>query len=128
MIRVILCLIFSCSTLFANFNNKYIFLGINANHSTKIKKIKKKFKISSNKIDIKKPKIKRENSFSLGKIFQYTKFKKLSENKSLCGICMDYKISERVQVSVDILAQIDRDSNSITIEDRKANVKVAMSL
>jgi hypothetical protein len=41
---------------------------------------------------------------------------------------MDYKISKKIQISVDILAQIEREDNSIKIEDKKANIKVAMYL
>jgi len=43
-------------------------------------------------------------------------------------ICMGYKVSKRVKLSVDILAEINRDDNSISIEDKKANIRVAMSL
>ncbi len=41
---------------------------------------------------------------------------------------MGYKVSKRVKLSVDILAEINRDDNSISIEDKKANIRVAMSL
>jgi len=131
MFRYIVCMIFGCLSLFGNSSfNKYIFLGINGNKTDHSKRVIDKIdslKLKS-KITIQEPKVKRDKRLPINKIFQYTKFKKLSDNKSLCGICMDYKISKRVQLSVDILAQINRGSNSITIEDGKANIKVAMSL
>jgi len=112
--------------------SKYTLLGIDLSqkHKNKPKESKKKgLYVETNSIDIKikSPKRVIKNS-SISKIFQYTKFKKISENKSLCGICMDYKISNRVKLSIDILAQINREDDTITIEDKKANIKVAMYL
>ncbi len=46
------------------------------------------------------------------------KFKNIKQKKFI-GISDGYKVSKRVKLSVDILAEINRDDNSISIEDKK---------
>jgi hypothetical protein len=125
---IIFILVFSYSNLVAKSStNKYRLLGIDTVDNKKVER-NIKYKYTKN-IDIKEPKsLKKSDISPIEEILKYAKFKKISNKKSLCGICMGYKVSKRVKLSVDILAEINRDDNSISIEDKKANIRVAMSL
>ena len=126
---ILLIILILNSNLLATTLHKYRLIGITPSNKAKhIPEEKKAISTIKSQIDINRPKKVAIPNSSVKKIFQYTKFKKISQNRSLCGICMDYKISKKIQISVDILAQIEREDNSIKIEDKKANIKVAMYL
>ncbi len=92
-------------------SNKYHMLGIDGGVYPKRAIAKLRPSKEGRGIDITEDiKRDRDNSTStFKKILQYAKFKKISNSKSLCGICMNYKVSKDVQISVDILAEVNRE-------------------
>ncbi len=122
-IIILILLIFYNISLSAN-ECCYNFLGITANKSKKIVKIQN----YKNSINIKKIVSKTKNKNSISKLLKHTKVKKISKNTTLYGVGTEYKLSKKVQLSLDILAKVDKNRDSITIQEKTAQVKIALSI
>jgi hypothetical protein len=117
-------LVFCSSATMAN-ECCYKFLGITTNKSKKtdIKKIK----ITKKSIKLKISKKNKKNSIS--KLLKHTKVKKTLKDTTLYGIGTQYKLSKKVKLSIDILAEVDTNKGeSISIKEKSAEFKIALSL
>ena len=77
---------------------------------------------------IKPCKLKKIYKTSLSTLAKHLKSQKVSEDKTHYGVGMDYKISKKVQLSIDILAELDIKKPSKIIKDNQANIRLAISL
>jgi len=92
-----------------------------------------KNKISSThdikKIDkIKKCKLKKIYKDGISTLLKHLKSEKVSENKRHYGVGVDYKVSKKVQLSIDILAELDMKKPSRMIKEKQANIRLAIFL
>jgi len=120
---VIILLIF-CSMTILSGNCCYRILGITTSKSKKIVKPN----IYQNRIKIKKLISKNSTTNPIFTLLKHTKVKKTSKDRTLYGIGLDYKVSKKVQLSLDILAEVDMHKRSKIIQEKTANIKVALSL
>jgi hypothetical protein len=102
-------------------------LGINANKSKNTTKIKVEKKRNIIKIT-KHALSKKSTKNPISKILKHTKIKKLSEDTTLYGVGAEYKISKKVQLSLDILAEVDIKNSSLSVQEKTAQVKFALSI
>ena len=77
---------------------------------------------------IKLCKLKKKYKTSIATLAKHLKSQKVSEDKTHYGIGIDYKISKQIQLSIDILAELDINKPSKIIEDNQANIRLAISL
>jgi hypothetical protein len=61
-------------------------------------------------------------------LLKYTKMQKISKDTTLYGVEVDYKVSKKVKVSLDILAKLNIKKPSRLIEEEQANLKIALSI
>lgn len=92
-----------------------------------------KNKISSThdikKIDkIEKCKLKKIYKDGVSTFLKHLKSEKVSENKRHYGVGVDYKVSKKVQLSIDILAELDMKKPSRMIKEKQANIRLAIFL
>ena len=101
----------------------YSELGISVPKKTlSIKVIKAKMK------GIKPCKLKKIYKNSLSTLAKHLKSHKISEDKTHYGVGVDYDISTKVQLSIDILAELDIKKPSKMMKDNQANIRLAISL
>jgi hypothetical protein len=123
-IKIITILIFFSSATMAH-ECCYKFLGIMADKSKKTEI--KKLKITKKSIKLKISKKNKKDSIS--KLLKHTKIKKTLKDTTLYGIGTQYKLSKKVKLSIDILAEVDtKEGESISIKEKSAEFKVALSL
>ncbi|NOZ91323.1 MAG: hypothetical protein GXO60_08585 [Epsilonproteobacteria bacterium] len=121
-IITVITLIFCSTNLIAN-EGCYKILGINTSKSKKIVKPK----TQKNSIKIKHIS-KNSTKSTISKLFKHTKIKKTSKDTTLYGVGANYKLSKKVKLSVDILAEVDMNRDAISIQEKTAEVKVALSI
>ncbi len=120
-IIIFISLMFCCSSTIAN--NCYRTLGITTSKQSLILASD----VERDNINIKIINKKSENS-TISKLFKHTKIKKISENTTLYGLGVNYKVSNKVKLSLDILAKLNLKKSSSLIEDKTANVKIALAI
>ncbi len=98
-------------------------LGISAQKRTKILPISK---VETK--EIKPCKLKKIYKSSLATLAKHLKSQKISEEKTRYGVGIDYKISKKIQLSIDILAELNIKKPSKMIKDNQTNIKLAISL
>ena len=86
------------------------------NHSTKREDVLKECKLK--KIYKKK----------LSTLLKYVKSQKLSEEVTQYGVGIDYKLSSQVELTINVLADLDIKKPSKIIKDQQANIHLAISL
>ena len=115
-------IVFSHTLLIAE--DIYSELGI----STEIKRVTlKQSQIET--IDIsKRCKLKRIYKKRLSTLLKYLKSQKLSEEVTHYGVEVKYKLSKQIQLTIDVLADLDIRKPSKIIKDQQANIHLAISL
>jgi len=66
------------------------------------------------------------NDPTLSRLLEHAKVKKTPQKEICCGIKMDYKLSKKLSLSVDLMAQVEE--KSYKIKSKEANVHLAISL
>lgn len=64
----------------------------------------------------------------LSKLLKYIKSQKISKDMTHYGVGIDYKISKEIQITIDILAELDMKKPSNMLKDNRANIRLAISL
>lgn len=64
----------------------------------------------------------------LSRLLKHLKSQKITEEMTHYGVEIDYKISKQIQVTIDILADLDMKKPSRMIKDKQANIRLAISL
>ena len=77
---------------------------------------------------LKKCKLKKIYEKKLSTILKYLKSQKLSEEVTHYGVGIDYKLSSEIQLTINVLADLDIKKPSQIIKDQQANIRVAISL
>lgn len=86
-------------------------------------------KVNCKKVTMpKKCKLKKVYKKHISQAFKYLKSQKLSEEVTHYGVGIDYKLSNEVAVSIDILADLDILRASKIIKNKQANIRLAISL
>ena len=77
---------------------------------------------------LKKCKLKKIYKKKLSTLLKYFKSKKLSEEVTQYGVGIDYKLSSQIQLTINVLADLDIKKPSQIIKDQQANIRLAISL
>ncbi len=126
--KIIFCLLLSG---WLSANNHYRILGINIQQREEV--AIKKESLSTLKIsDIKVKRIKKEDqknhSIPLLEVFSHTKVEKISKEMTLYGMGVEYQISKNLELSVNLLTELDLKAPSKMLKDPVTNINVALSL
>jgi len=92
------------------------------------KKINHSLLPKKKRIGIECCKVKKKYKTTIATLAKHLKSQKVSEEKTHYGVGIDYKISKQIQLSVDILAELDINKPSKIIKDNQANIRLAISL
>ena len=117
----IIVLALSSNILLAN-NNISQLLGI-----TVQKQIEEKIMILDANRSYAEPKKTISEDFQIDKLLKYTKIKRTPQKDTCYGLKMGYKISKNISISIDVMAQVDIESN-YKIKSKEANLYFALSL
>ena len=83
----------------------------------------------TNRVDItEKCKLKKIYKKRLSSLFKHLKSQKLSEEVTHYGVEVKYKLSKQIQLTIDVLADLDIRKPSKIIKDQQANIRLAISL
>lgn len=94
-----------------------------------ISKKQPNLKLTTKKREIcKECKMKKIYKTTLSKLAKHIKSQKVSKDKTHYGLGVDYKVSKKVQLSIDILAELNVNKPSNMMKDNQANIKLAISL
>ncbi len=118
---ILIGLIFCCSSTIANSCYKTLGITTSKYRLIAINTIQKK-NINIKTID------KKDEPNPISKLLKHTKMKKISENTTLYGVGVNYKVSNKVKLSLDILAKLNLKDSSSLIEDKTANLKIALAI
>jgi hypothetical protein len=77
---------------------------------------------------LKKCKLKKIYKKKLSTLLKYLKSQKLSEEVTQYGVGIDYKLSSQIQLTINVLADLDIKKPSQIIKDQQANIRLAISL
>ncbi|MCK5855764.1 MAG: hypothetical protein KAG56_11130 [Sulfurovaceae bacterium] len=98
-------------------------LGISVPKKTlSIKVVKEKIE------EIKPCKLKKKYKTSLSTLAKHLTSQKVSKDKTHYGVEVAYKVSKKMQLSIDILAELDIKKPSKMMKDNQANIRLAISL
>ena len=124
MKKYLILLVISLSPLSAN--DSYSILGINVNK--KSDKSEKKVKKVSSTISIHSVKITKKIDSSYSKILEHVEIQKISKETTLYGMGVDYKVFPKIELSLNLLTEVDVKRPSKMIKNRVANIKMELSI
>jgi len=83
----------------------------------------------TNRVDIsQRCKLKKIYKKKLSTLLKYLKSQKLSKEVTQYGVGIDYKLSSQIQLTINVLADLDIKKPSKMIKDQQANILLAISL
>ena len=110
--------------------NNYTVLGISIEGKVEPTKVPKK-QVSTNE-HIKITPIDEEkiatHETTLTKVLSHTKMEKISKEMTLYGMGMEYQLSDTVEVSLNLLTELDLKEPKKMLKDPVTNISVALSL
>ena len=77
---------------------------------------------------IERCKLKKIYKKRLSMLLKHLKYQKVSENMTQYGLELEYEISKKIQLTIDVLADLDVKKPSRMIKDNQANIRLAISL
>jgi hypothetical protein len=83
----------------------------------------------TNRVDIsQRCKLKKIYKKKLSTLLKYLKSQKLSKEVTQYGVGIEYKLSSQIQLTINVLADLDIKKPSKMIKDQQANIRLAISL